>query len=159
MNRPCLIKGRRGRSLRAQRHSEYLFKRWVQSFTCPLLQSGRKIVQLNANWTEIVKSVEAARIRSAKFDRMVFSGLNYSFLSQFYCWLLRDVAQLGSALRSGRRGRRFKSCHPDFYRHRYVFGFLCTICNLHVGHVDCFCLMAIVSPLRPLRTIYINVHP
>ena len=25
----------------------------------------------------------------------------------------RDVAQLGSALRSGRRGRRFKSCHPD----------------------------------------------
>ena len=27
--------------------------------------------------------------------------------------LLRDVAQLGSALRSGRRGRRFESCHPD----------------------------------------------
>ena len=25
----------------------------------------------------------------------------------------RDVAQLGRALRSGRRGRRFKSCHPD----------------------------------------------
>ena len=25
----------------------------------------------------------------------------------------RDVAQLGSARRSGRRGRRFKSCHPD----------------------------------------------
>ena len=25
----------------------------------------------------------------------------------------RDVAQFGSALRSGRRGRRFKSCHPD----------------------------------------------
>ena len=28
--------------------------------------------------------------------------------------LHRGVAQLGSALRSGRRGRRFKSCHPDF---------------------------------------------
>ena len=28
--------------------------------------------------------------------------------------LHRDVAQLGSALRSGRRGRRFESCHPDF---------------------------------------------
>ena len=28
---------------------------------------------------------------------------------------LRGVAQLGSALRSGRRGRRFKSCHPDYY--------------------------------------------
>ena len=25
----------------------------------------------------------------------------------------RDVAQLGSALRQGRRGRTFKSCHPD----------------------------------------------
>ena len=29
-------------------------------------------------------------------------------------WPHRDVAQLGSALRSGRRGRRFESCHPDF---------------------------------------------
>src|SRR5690606_26211525 len=28
----------------------------------------------------------------------------------------RGVAQLGSALRSGRRGRRFKSCHPDHTR-------------------------------------------
>ena len=26
----------------------------------------------------------------------------------------RSVAQLGRALRSGRRGRRFKSCHSDF---------------------------------------------
>jgi len=26
---------------------------------------------------------------------------------------IRDVAQPGSALRSGRRGRRFESCHPD----------------------------------------------
>ena len=25
----------------------------------------------------------------------------------------RDVAQLGSALRLGRRGRTFESCHPD----------------------------------------------
>ncbi|QNJ15110.1 hypothetical protein SynA18461_02493 [Synechococcus sp. A18-46.1] len=24
------------------------------------------------------------------------------------------MAQLGSALRSGRRGRRFESCHPDW---------------------------------------------
>ena len=28
----------------------------------------------------------------------------------------RDVAQLGSAQRSGRWGRRFKSCHPDFIK-------------------------------------------
>ena len=27
---------------------------------------------------------------------------------------LRGVAQLGRARRSGRRGRRFESCHPDF---------------------------------------------
>ena len=27
----------------------------------------------------------------------------------------RSVAQLGRALRSGRRGRRFESCHSDFY--------------------------------------------
>ena len=26
----------------------------------------------------------------------------------------RDVAQPGRALRSGRRGRKFKSCHPEF---------------------------------------------
>lgn len=25
------------------------------------------------------------------------------------------MAQLGRALRSGRRGRRFKSCYPDYY--------------------------------------------
>ncbi len=28
--------------------------------------------------------------------------------------IARDVAQLGSALRSGRRGRWFESSHPDF---------------------------------------------
>ena len=29
--------------------------------------------------------------------------------------LYRDVAQLGSAPCSGRGGRKFESCHPDFY--------------------------------------------
>jgi hypothetical protein len=28
--------------------------------------------------------------------------------------LFRDVAQPGSVLRSGRRGRRFESSHPDY---------------------------------------------
>ena len=28
---------------------------------------------------------------------------------------IRVVAQSGSALRSGRRGRRFKSCQPDIF--------------------------------------------
>ena len=31
-----------------------------------------------------------------------------------YKLLLRGVAQFGRALRSGRRGRRFKSCHFDY---------------------------------------------
>ena len=30
-------------------------------------------------------------------------------------FLNRSVAQLGRALRSGRRGRKFKSCHSDYY--------------------------------------------
>ena len=30
----------------------------------------------------------------------------------------RDVAQLGSALRLGRRGRTFESCHPDHLEKR-----------------------------------------
>ena len=39
---------------------------------------------------------------SAAIGPEVYSGLFF-----------RGVAQFGSALRSGRRGRRFKSCHPD----------------------------------------------
>ncbi len=30
--------------------------------------------------------------------------------------IIRDVAQSGSVRRSGRRGRRFKSCHPDRFK-------------------------------------------
>jgi hypothetical protein len=36
--------------------------------------------------------------------------------------LCRDVAQLGSALRSGRRGRWFESSHPDFVVHSQIKG-------------------------------------
>ena len=32
----------------------------------------------------------------------------------------RDIAQFGSALRSGRRGRRFKSCYPDHVRASFI---------------------------------------
>ena len=39
----------------------------------------------------------------------------------------RDVAQFGSALRSGRRGRRFKSCHLD---QNYRVG-CCLPCNFY----------------------------
>src|SRR5690606_21061683 len=51
-------------------------------------------------------------------DGLVGSGLWYPLSSQWTSQLLlprqhRGVAQLGSALRSGRRGRGFKSRHPD----------------------------------------------
>ena len=36
----------------------------------------------------------------------------YLVATEVQCYY-RDVAQFGRALRSGRRGRRFKSCHPD----------------------------------------------
>ncbi len=44
------------------------------------------------------------------------AGSNPVIPTLFLCFDkdFRDVAQSGSALRSGRRGRRFKSCHPDF---------------------------------------------
>ena len=45
--------------------------------------------------------------------------MNFSFVFQKYFVLLRlqiraGCGAVGSALRSGRRGRRFESCHPDF---------------------------------------------
>lgn len=44
---------------------------------------------------------------------------------------VRDVAQPGSALRSGRRGRKFESCHPDkkqlFWAVFFVYRLLFTV--------------------------------
>lgn len=34
-------------------------------------------------------------------------------MNQLRIWIKRGVAQPGSARRSGRRGRRFESSHPD----------------------------------------------
>ncbi len=41
----------------------------------------------------------------------ILATLNHSYL--YLLLLFRDVAQPGSALRSGRRGRWFESSHPD----------------------------------------------
>ena len=46
---------------------------------------------------------------SKSVDGQPSVGSNPTRSAIFY----RDVAQFGRALRSGRRGRRFKSCHPD----------------------------------------------
>jgi hypothetical protein len=43
-------------------------------------------------------------------------GHNAIFVNLPYCYLIRDVAQPGSARRSGRRGRWFESSHPDIAR-------------------------------------------
>ena|GEM_PF-2254983 len=48
--------------------------------------------------------------------------MNFTFVFQKYFVLLRleiraGCGAVGSALRSGRRGRRFESCHPDFQLH------------------------------------------
>ncbi len=40
-------------------------------------------------------------------------GVLSVFLAIHLIFVLRDVAQPGSALRSGRRGRWFESSHPD----------------------------------------------
>ena len=42
------------------------------------------------------------------------------FAGLFLLLLPRDIAQLGSALRSGRRGRRFKSCYPDHVEAKFA---------------------------------------
>ena len=44
--------------------------------------------------------------------------LFFRFIEQVF----RDVAQPGSALRSGRRGRWFESSHPDFARRSFGEG-------------------------------------
>ena len=61
----------------------------------------------------------------------------------------RDVAQLGRALRSGRKGRRFKSCHPDhtessyrtwkvLYDTRFFIDFLtCTSGKMNIYALSC----------------------
>ena len=50
----------------------------------------------------------------------------------------RDVAQFGRALRSGRRGRRFKSCHPDQKRqtNRIIMRFVFLLPNLRRNNTE-----------------------
>ena len=52
-----------------------------------------------------------------------FSYNIISLTIKYYSY--RDVAQLGSALRLGRRGRTFESCHPDHLKelvlHKFFF--------------------------------------
>ena len=49
------------------------------------------------------------------FNLQLFNIFNSSFSSSFFVlyYSVRGVAQPGSALAWGARGRKFKSCHPD----------------------------------------------
>ena len=44
----------------------------------------------------------------------------FFFVVRFDIIILRDVAQLGSALAWGARGRKFKSCRPDHFKHKAI---------------------------------------
>lgn len=45
----------------------------------------------------------------------VVKCLGFLFLFYYFCRRIRDVAQPGSVLAWGARGRWFESSHPDFY--------------------------------------------
>lgn len=56
---------------------------------------------------------------------------------QCFNLIFRGVAQLGRALRSGRRGRKFKSCHLDHKKEipneRYLFFYLLVYTRLELA--------------------------
>ena len=68
-----------------------------------------------------------------------FSYILLFVACQCFNLIFRGVAQLGRALRSGRRGRKFKSCHLDHKKEipneRYFFFYLsvCTRLELAAG--------------------------
>ncbi len=60
----------------------------------------------------LAKEAENAPI--AQLDRALdYGSKGWGFDSLWAYHYYREVAQLGSALRLGRRGRRFESCLPD----------------------------------------------
>ena len=82
----------------------------------------------------------------AKMTLAVFSASDAS----------RDVAQLGRALRSGRRGRRFESCHPDHFHAHFLFhsrraAFVSRACVFSSGSFPSSRKMPIHSRTVPLQ--------
>ena len=59
---------------------------------------------LHGNSTKTLEQLDGKPGQRYKYPLRLFDGR----------FLFRGVAQLGRALRSGRRGREFKSRHPDF---------------------------------------------
>ena len=54
-------------------------------------------------------------VRDLKFQRNWIPGHWAMIEGDLRSYRIREVAQPGSALRSGRRGRRFESCLPDHF--------------------------------------------
>ena len=63
---------------------------------------------------------------------------------------LRDVAQLGRALRSGRKGRRFESCHPD-----HVGANVISFAPTYFISQSALILLLLLSKSQPLRWVAI----
>ena len=79
--------------------------------------------------------IKGVRVKLKKYHLLLINLLLAIFIPVF-----RSVAQSGSALRSGRRSRRFKSSHSDIKKGTYESVFLFTFmndkknisCNYHV---------------------------
>ena len=98
---------------------------------CSKITSKCSIMEQNSWFLEHIKKSKNSPRKTSK-NRKIFKILLNNSLEKlgrlcYYIPCRRDVAQFGRALRSGRKGRRFESCHPDQikeYTHQGVF-FIC----------------------------------
>ena len=86
------------------------------------------VLAVTDRWADLSAHLERGR-QSLRHGCAVPPPFTQGRLSSRYTY--RDVAQFGSALRSGRRGRRFESCHLD-QKERvgvclpFLFGCICS---------------------------------
>ena len=82
-------------------------------------ESKKKQVKISVKEIQLKPKIDTNdfKIKLNKSRKFLNSGDKVKFTMRFRGrearLQSRDVAQFGSALRSGRRGRRFESCHPD----------------------------------------------
>ena len=79
---------------------------------------NEKAASLNAadilrSWRNWQTRTVQVRVRRLMGVQVPLTAPYQDRLAAAACPGFRDVAQFGRALRSGRKGRRFKSCHPD----------------------------------------------
>ena len=98
-------------------------------------------VRIKRNWAANVAQMVAQLIRNQQVR-----GSSPLVGSTFSQATYRGVAQLGSALRSGRRGRRFKSCHPD-HKNAFTKAFFYLSCDIRVIFLRNYVLEVFVCPI------------